>query len=193
MNQAPELIDALIHRHSTPATCLTAPAPDDATLRRILQAAESAPDHGGLHPWRFLVIDGAALERLGEVFVDAMRAKKPEANEALLERERVRARRAPMIIAAIAREEPGHPKIPEVEQLLAAGAATHQLLLAAQASGFGAVWLTGLRVYDPNVMQALGLAENERLIGMINIGTIRDDAPTKGTPRREATIDRWNG
>lgn len=193
MNQAPELIDALIHRHSTPATCLTAPAPDDATLRRILQAAESAPDHGGLRPWRFLVIDGAALERLGEVFVEAMRAKKPEAGEAILERERVRAQRAPMIIAAIAREEPGHAKIPEVEQLLAAGAATHQLLLAAQAAGFGAIWLSGLRIYDEHVMQALGLAEHERLIGMINIGTIRDGAPTKTRPRQEASIERWTG
>ena len=193
MNQAPDLVDALIDRQSTPATCLTAPAPDDATLQRILQAAESAPDHGGLHPWRFLVIDGAALERLGEVFVEAMRSKDPEASEATLKRERVRAQRAPMIIAAIAREEPDHAKIPEVEQLLAAGCASHQLLLAARAAGFGAVWLTGLRVYDENVMAALGLAANERLIGLINIGTVKENAPRKGRRRREAVIDRWPG
>ena len=193
MNQAPDLIDALIDRHSTPATCLVEPAPDDATLQRILQAAESAPDHGGLHPWRFLVIEGPALERLGEVFVEAMRTKNPDAGEATLERERVRAHRAPMIIAAIAREEPGHAKIPEIEQLLAAGAATHQLLLAARAAGFGAIWLTGMRVYDRNVMRPLGLADNERLIGLINIGTVKDGAPTRGKPRREAVIDRWDG
>ena len=193
MNQAPDLIDALIDRHSTPATCLVEPAPDDATLQRILQAAESAPDHGGLHPWRFLVIEGPALERLGEVFVEAMQTKNPDAGEATLERERVRAHRAPMIIAAIAREEPGHAKIPEIEQLLAAGAATHQLLLAARAAGFGAIWLTGMRVYDRNVMRPLGLADNERLIGLINIGTVKDGAPTRGKPRREAVIDRWDG
>ena len=193
MNQVPELLDALIDRHSTPATCLVEPAPNETTLQRILQAAESAPDHGGLHPWRFLVIEGAALERLGELFVAAMQKKDPEASEAALERERVRAHRAPMIIAAIAREEPGHPKIPAIEQLLAAGSATHQLLLAAQAAGFGAIWLTGLRVYDRNVMQGLGLAEDERLIGLINIGSIKDGAPTRGKPRREAIIDRWDG
>ncbi|HER19862.1 MAG TPA: nitroreductase, partial [Chromatiales bacterium] len=90
-------------------------------------------------------------------------------------------------------EEPGHAKIPEVEQLLAAGSAANQLLLAAQASGFGAIWLTGLRVYDPNVMRGLGLAENERLIGLINIGTIKDGAPTRGRPRRQAEIERWTG
>ena len=193
MNQDATLIDALIDRQSTPPTCLTDPAPDDTALQRILQAAESAPDHGGLHPWRFLVIDGEARDRLGEVFVEAMRIKTPDADESLLERERVRAHRAPMIVAAIAREEPEHAKIPEIEQLLAAGTATHQLLLAAQASGFGAVWLTGLRVYDRNVMRALGLADNERLIGLINIGTIKDDAPTRGKPRRKASIDRWTG
>ncbi|MCL7744299.1 nitroreductase [Guyparkeria hydrothermalis] len=193
MNQAPELLDALIDRHSTPATCLVEPAPDDDTLQRILQAAESAPDHGGLHPWRFLVIDGEALERLGELFVEAMRTKDPEASEATLERERVRAHRAPMIVAAIAREESGHAKIPEVEQLLAAGSAASQLLLAARAAGFGAIWLTGMRVYDPNVMRGLGLAENERLIGLINIGTIKDGAPTRGKRRRRAEIERWTG
>ena len=193
MNQAPELLDALIDRHSTPATCLVDPAPDHATLQRILQAAESAPDHGGLHPWRFLVIEGAALERLGELFVEAMRLKDPAATEATLERERVRAHRAPMIVAAIAREEPGHAKIPETEQLLAAGAATQQLLLAAQAAGFGAIWLTGMRVYDRNVMRGLGLADNERLIGLINVGSIKDGAPKRGKPRRGAVIERWTG
>ncbi|WP_410473989.1 nitroreductase [Guyparkeria sp. TX1] len=188
-----DLVDTLIHRHSTPPTCLTGPAPDDDTLLRILQAAESAPDHGGLHPWRFLVIDGPALDRLGETFVEAMRQKDPDAKEETLDRERVRAQRAPMIIAAIAREEPGHAKIPEIEQLLSAGIATHQVLLAAQALGFGAVWLTGLRVYDENVMRALGLAKNERLIGLINIGQIKEGAPTRGKRRRKAVIERWDG
>ncbi|MFI9652877.1 nitroreductase family protein [Guyparkeria halopsychrophila] len=193
MTEHRDLVDALIHRHSTPPTGLTGPAPDDDTLQRILQAAESAPDHGGLHPWRFLVIDGPALDRLGEIFVEAMRQKDPDAKEETLERERLRAQRAPMIIAAIAREEADHAKIPETEQLLSAGIATHQVLLAAQALGFGAVWLTGMRVYDENVMRPLGLAENERLIGLINIGQIKEGAPTRGKRRREATIDRWTG
>lgn len=193
MTEHRDLVDTLINRHSTPATCLTEPAPDDNTLQRILQTAESAPDHGGLHPWRFLVIDGPALDRLGEVFVEAMRRKDPEASDELLARERLRAQRAPMIIAAIAREEAGHAKIPEVEQLLSAGIAAHHVLLAARASGFGAVWLTGLRVYDEHVMAALGLAEDERLIGLINIGTVKEGAPTKGKRRRQAMIDRWAG
>ncbi|MFO7809466.1 nitroreductase [Guyparkeria sp.] len=193
MTEHRDLVDALIHRYSTPPTCLTGPAPDDDTLQRILQAAESAPDHGGLHPWRFLVIDGQALDRLGETFVEAMRQKDPEAKEETLKRERLRAQRAPMIIAAIAHQEPDHAKIPEIEQLLSAGIATHQVLLAARASGFGAVWLTGLRVYDENVMQSLGLAKNERLIGLINIGQVKEGAPTRGKRRRKAVIERWNG
>lgn len=90
-----DLLDHLLHRCSTPPKCLAPPAPDEATLQRILQAAESAPDHGGLHPWRFLVIEGQGLERLGEVFVEAMKRRDPAATEAILERERERALRSP--------------------------------------------------------------------------------------------------
>ncbi len=193
MNQDPRLLDALIERRSTPPRCLTGPAPDDATLQRILQAAESAPDHGGLHPWRFLVIRGAALDRLGDVFVDAYRQRVPDATEAACERERERALRPPMIVAAIARAEPGHEKIPEIEQLLSAGAATQQVVLAAEAAGFGVVWLTGERVYDRRVMRALGLAENETLLGLINIGTRADSAPSAAKKRRTATLEFWTG
>lgn len=186
-----DLLDHLLHRHSTPAKYLASPAPDEATLQRILQAAESAPDHGGLHPWRFLVIEGQGLERLGEVFVEAMQRRDPAATEATLERERERALRPPLIVAAIARRQPGHAKIPEIEQLLAAGIATHQVMLATEALGFGVVWLTGLRVYDDYVMQALGLAADETLIGLINIGTPTESAPTKGKKRRRAEVERW--
>jgi nitroreductase len=193
MIQDPRLVDALIERRSTPPDCLTAPAPDDATLRRILQAAESAPDHGGLHPWRFLVIRGAALDRLGEVFVEACRRRVPDVSDAMLERERQRALRPPLIIAAIARVEADRPKVPEIEQLLAAGTATHQVVLAAEASGFGVVWLTGERVYDPYVQGKLDLAGNERLIGLLNVGSRGQAAPTAARERREAPLSLWEG
>jgi len=193
MIQDPLLLDALTGRRSTPAGCLTAPAPDDTTLQRILQAAESAPDHGGLRPWRFLVIRDNALDRLGEVFVEAYRRRVPEATEANLERERLRALRPPLIVAAIARVDPGHAKIPEIEQLLAAGAATHQVVLASAALGFGVVWLTGERVYDAHVQSALGLSADERLIGLVNIGTRKESAPANGRKRQAAPLDFWEG
>jgi len=193
MIQDPRLLDALIGRRSTPAGHLAAPAPDDATLQRLLQAAESAPDHGGLRPWRFLIIRDAAQERLGEVFVEAYRRRVPEATEATLERERLRALRPPLIVAAIARVEAGHAKIPEIEQLLAAGAATHQVVLAAETAGYGVVWLTGERVYDSHVQSALGLASDERLIGLVNIGTRQESAPSGGRKRQVAPLDVWEG
>ncbi|MFP4639989.1 MAG: nitroreductase [Guyparkeria sp.] len=193
MNQDPRLLEALFDRRSTPPKCLAAPAPDDETLQRILQAAESAPDHGGLHPWRFLVIRGPALDRLGEVFVEAYRQRVPDATDAACERERERALRPPLIVAAIARTEPGHEKIPEIEQLLSAGIATHQVVLATEALGFGVVWLTGPRAYDPQVMRALGLDENETLIGLINIGSRTEDAPKSPRKRGTATLEFWTG
>ncbi len=193
MTKHHDLVDALIHRHSTPPTCLTAPAPDNATLQRILQAAESAPDHGGLHPWRFLVIQDQSLDRLGEVFVKAYRQRLPNATDAACERERGRALRPPLIVAAIARTEPGHKKIPEIEQLISAGVATHQVVLATEALGFGVVWLTGPRVYDPQVMHALGLAGDETLIGLINIGSRDENTPQSPKKRVTANLEFWTG
>ena len=162
-------------------------------MKRLLQAPESAPDHGSLHPWRFLVIRGKGLDALGNLFVEAYRQRVPDASEAMLERERERALRAPLIVAAIARIVPDHAKVPEVEQLLAAGAATHQLVLATEALGFGVIWLTGDRAYDPVIHARLGLTDDERLLGLINIGTRAESAPTKERERRPATLTVWDG
>ena len=56
---------------------LAEPAPEGERLERILAAGASAPDHGRLRPWRFIVIRGEARRRLGEVFADALRRRNP--------------------------------------------------------------------------------------------------------------------
>jgi len=188
-----DLIAFLIQRQSTPAKCLTDPAPSHNELQQLMAATESAPDHGALKPWRFLVIYGDKREALGDLFVQALLQKMPETEPSLLERERGRALRAPMLIAAIARLDHDHPKVPATEQLLAAGAATQQLMLAANHLGYGTIWLTGSRVYDRNVMTGLGLAPDEHLIGLINLGTCVTDAITKQTQRRTPDVTYWQG
>ena len=46
---------AFLHaRRSTPSRLLGEPAPDDAQLLRLLEAAVRVPDHGKLVPFRFL-------------------------------------------------------------------------------------------------------------------------------------------
>ena len=69
------------------------------------------------------------------------------------------------------------PKVPEIEQLLSAGCAAHAVLLASHALGFGAIWRTGPVTYLPGLNPALGLAENERVVAFLYLGTIA------GTPK----------
>ncbi|MGH6942818.1 MAG: nitroreductase family protein [Geminicoccaceae bacterium] len=188
-----DALTALLTRHSVAPAFLGEPAPDDAALERILAAGASAPDHGRLRPWRFIVIRGRARARLGTVFADALKLRQPDAPDAALERERQRPLRAPLVIALAARIDPQHPKIPEIEQILSTGAAGQNLLLAAHAAGFGAKWLTGANAYDEHVKAALGLQSGERLVGFLHVGTRTGEPPKvpHADPRKH-TVE-WRG
>ncbi len=188
-----EALEAVITRSSVAPAFLTEPAPEGAALDRILAAAASAPDHGRLRPWRFIVIRGAARARLGEVFAEALRQRQPEAAETALEQERARPLRAPLLIAVVAKLDPQHPKIPEVEQILSTGAAVQNLLLAAHAQGFGAKWLTGANAYDEHVRAALGLAPGDRLVGFVHLGSIEGKPPSVPHADAAELTTEWSG
>jgi nitroreductase len=122
-----DALAALSTRHSVAPPFLTEPGPDEQMLARILAAGASAPDHGRLRPWRFIVIRGEARARLGEVFARALLKRQPDAPAEALEQERGRPMRAPVVIAVVARLDPQHPKIPEFEQILSTGAAVENI------------------------------------------------------------------
>lgn len=172
---------ALNRRRSIPSRLLGEPGPDEAQLDAILAAAVRVPDHGKLVPWRFLRIHGETRTQLGELLAQRSRERDPQAPEAAVEKDRRRFSFAPLIVAVIARLTPGH-KVPEIEQLLSGGAVCFAMLQAAQAQGFGAQWLTGWAAYDPVVLERLGLAKNERLLGFMHIGTATETAPERDRP-----------
>jgi nitroreductase len=163
-----DALEALCTR--TSVSSLAEPGPTDEQLAAILRAASRAPDHARLRPWRFLIVRGEARRRLGEVMADALRASDPEAPEPLLERERQKPLRAPaiLVVSVTPKERPG---VPEVEQILAGGAAAQNILLAAHALGLGAIWRTGGTAYDDNVIQALDLVPGSRIVGFLYLGT----------------------
>ena len=188
-----EALETILTRQSVAPAFLAEPAPDGEQLERILAAGASAPDHGRLRPWRFIVIRGEARHRLGRTFADALLRRQPDAPEAALEQERARPLRAPLLIAVAARLDPQHPKIPEIEQVLSTGAAVQNILLAAHAQGFGAKWLTGANAYDEHVRAALGLAADHRLVGFIHLGTIAGTPPAvPHADPRDHTVE-WHG
>jgi nitroreductase len=188
-----DALAALSTRHSIAPPFLTGPGPDAAMLAEILAAGASAPDHGRLRPWRFIVIRGDARERLGEVFAEALAKRQPDSPAEALQQERGRPLRAPVVIAVVARVDPQHPKIPEFEQILSTGAAVENILLAAHAQGFGAKWLTGANAYDDHVKAALGLTGNDRLAGFVHLGTVDGKPPqVPHADARDLTVE-WQG
>jgi nitroreductase len=177
--------DFILARSSEPR--LQAPAPGPGVLARAFACAARAPDHGLLRPWRYLVVEGEGLERLGDLFADTY---GPEADEKILAKLRKSPLRAPMVIIAIA-SPVEHPKIPAREQVLSAAASTTLLELALQDAGFGVMWRTGSPAYNPAVTEALGLSEQESVIGFIYTGSVVSAKPA--VPRLEPTVfvSRW--
>jgi nitroreductase len=183
-------LSALRHRRSTPSRLLGPPGPDAAQLRALLECAVRVPDHGKLVPWRFLAIAGDARHALGEFLAARSLERDPAAATAAVEKDRQRFSHAPRVVAVIARLTPGH-KIPEQEQLLSGGAVCFQLLLAADAMGFGAQWLTGWPAYDPAVAARLGLGEHERVLGFLHLGTAAEAVPERERPDAMALLSEW--
>ncbi|MEQ8955703.1 MAG: nitroreductase [Gammaproteobacteria bacterium] len=162
-------LQALHTRSSVPH--LGDPLPEPAVLENIYKAALRAADHGVLKPWRFLRIHGAARQRLGDLFITATRADNPELTTEEQDRLRQKPMRAPLIVVVIS-SYCEHPKVPQLEQDLSAGAAAQNMLLAAHAQGVGAMWRTGSMAYHPLVKTGLGLGPHEKIIGFLYIGTI---------------------
>lgn len=182
----PEALAFLLERRSTPAKTLTAPGPDDATLRTILTAAARTPDHGKLVPWRFLIIRGDAQAALADAA--AARAAETGLDEEGVEKARRAFLDGAMIVAVIASPKPSE-KIPDVEQTMSAAAVCLGLLNAALASGIGANWLSGWLSHDAAFRQrALKLRPTETVAGFIHLGTPRNAPPERPRPPVETLV-----
>ncbi len=179
------VLDAINTRAS--AVKLDLPAPSREQMEKILVAGCHAPDHGKLAPWRFIVLEGEKRNILGKAMIDAMKAANPAATDADLERERAKVDRAPTIVVVAARTVDKGDKIPQIEQVVAVGAATQNVFLAANALGFGAMWKTGGPAYDPMVKRALGLEAQDQIIGFVYLGTATMPGQVK-SPNMEGRI-----
>lgn len=180
----------LLKRHSTPAKALAEPAPDDEQLRQIFEIAMHAPDHGRIYPYRFITIRGDARHELSRVFGDVVKKRDPDVSDDYLKKQKDKPLRSPLIIVVVACLTES-PKIPAIEQMLCAGAAAHNILLASNAMGFGSIWLTGDNAYDALVESALGLASNEKIIGFIYLGTDMKELPSPPKPSIDEKISQW--
>ena len=185
-----DALDLLLGRAS--ASRLTDPAPAPAELDIMFQAALRAPDHGRLRPWDFVVIAGEHRTGFGELLAASYARREPDAPPESLQRERDKALRAPLIVVVAARVHKGH-KIPEAEQIASAAAAAQNLLLAAYAQGYGAIWRTGAPAYDPAIAQGLGLGPDASIVGFLYLGTRASDPMPTQRPATPDHVRIWQG
>ena len=166
----PDAIELLKTRRSVKPREMTAPGPSPAELETILTIGARVPDHGKLAPWRFIIFEGDARVRAGEVIAKVFAKKNPSAPAADIEIEKKRLTDAPLVIGVVSFTRP-HPKVPAWEQELSAGASAMNMVTAATALGYGASWLTGWFAFDRDVLDGMGLKADEKLAGFIHIGT----------------------
>lgn len=188
----PDTIELLKTRRSVKPMELRAPGPSAAELETLLTIASRVPDHGKLAPWRFIIFEGEARHKAGDKISEVFRAKNPDATADQIAFERNRLARAPLVVAVVSRAAP-HVKIPEWEQTLSSGAAAMNLVIAANALGFAASWLTEWYAYDRKVLDALGLAANEKLAAFVHIGTPVTSPADRERPALSAVVRRYEG
>ena len=173
-------IDLLKTRRSVKPREMTGPGPSPAELETILTIGARVPDHGKLSPWRFIVFEGDAGARAGEVIAKVFVQKNPNAAAAEIDIEKRRLTDAPLVIGVVSFITP-HPKVPPWEQELSAGASAMNIVTAATALGYGACWLTGWFAFDRDVLDGFGLKRDEKLAGFIHVG--KPSKPNEDRPR----------
>nr|WP_306432928.1 nitroreductase [Streptomyces harenosi] len=155
---------------------LTEPAPCDQEFHYLLRAAATAPDHGRLQPWRWILLRGAARHALADCLAEEARGTG---------RDRIAAKvlRAPLLATLVFAPRLGH-RVPEWEQLAATSAMAHAMMLLLHGRGFGSIWRTGALADSAQARRLLGLRDGERLLGWLFIGTpVRTGAPRRRPPQ----------
>jgi nitroreductase len=170
---------------------LVAPGPDAGELRQILEIAMRTPDHGKLHPWRFVHVPAGRRAAFAELLQRAYRAQHPEPGRLELEANERFARQAPELIVALSSPTPGH-KIPVWEQEISCGQALMNLQVAAHALGYVAGLVTGWAAYSDMVLQAFG-APPERIAGFVFIGTPAIALEERPRPDYDEVVSEWRG
>ena len=140
-----------------------------ALIEKLLAAAVQAPNHYKVRPWRFVVLTGNGLRRLGDVMAASSAERQPDLPPEVMEKTRALPFRAPLIIA-VGVDEPGEAKVKQIENIAAVAAACQNLLLAAHAAGLAVKWRTGGWAVDAKVKEFLGFSADQHLIAFLYIG-----------------------
>ena len=162
-----DVFEAIYDRHSQ-GKVKPDPVPREL-IEKLLDAAVQAPNHYKVRPWRFVVLTGDGLKKLGDVMAASQQARHPEYPLEAFDKCRAVPLRAPVVIA-VGVDKPGEAKVLEIENVAATAAAIQNLLLAAHGMGLGAKWRTGEWARDSMVKEFLGFEDGQHIIGFIYLG-----------------------
>jgi nitroreductase len=184
------LLDALTRRNSAPR--LTDPAPCGEALTKMLRCALRVPDHAWLRPWRFASVRGDERAALGQLMLESLLRRQPDADEAARSKAMNAPLRAPLVLVVMAAITE-HPKVPAWEQRISAGCAAYSVLLAAEALGYAGIWRTGAVAEDRTFARDFGAADNEHIVGFLYLGTRQGTEKTLPALDPESFHDEWAG
>lgn len=175
--------NALIHsrQHVSPKR-LIAPGPNPSQKLEILNAAGAAPDHGKITPWHFYEVSQESRNLLGDLFADALITRDPSATSTQIDEAKQKAFRGPLLLLVTARLNNELDNIPEQEKLISAGCAIQNVLLMANALGFGSGLSSGKALYSQKMRELFLLKDKEQPLCFITIGTISVHKPNKQRP-----------
>lgn len=190
LNDRSSILALLQTRRSARPRDLVEPGPSPDELRQILEIAMRTPDHGKLHPWRFVHVASGRRETFAQLLRNAYCEEHPDAGRLEIEANDRFARQAPELIVALSSPTLGH-KIPVWEQELSCGAACMNLLLAAHALGYAAGLVTGWAAYSETVLRSFG-APPERIAGFIFLGTPAVELEDRPRPSWDEVVSEWS-
>ena len=187
-----QIIDFLLARKSAPIDKLHEPGPSDEEIATLIRIASRVPDHGRLAPWRFVLYRGDARHEIGEKLAALAEKLEGPLPEARLDKERTRFSRAPLVVGVvhIPRE---NPKIPAWEMFLSGGMAAMNLMIAANALGYGTNLITNWYSDSEEGRRVLGLRPEERVVGFVHIGSFAGDDFERQRPDPAAVVSDYAG
>lgn len=178
-----DVLATLLDRRSTAA--LVEPGPTPAQVDALLRAATTAPDHGRIRPWRFVVVSGEARDRFADALEDGGLAGDPDLPEGRRQKLRSKAFVAPTLVAVVAAPRPH--KVERWEQVVSASCTGYAMVLAAHAMGLGAMWKSVPFRTGPLLRQVLAMGDDDELLGWVLVGTPADPASISGRPEPDLT------
>lgn len=161
---------------------LLAPGPDASQLNRILSVAATAPDHGQIVPWRFVLVPSSARGRLADSFASALLERDAQATCEQQAQAREKAHRSPLLMLLVVDGGRGDADIDLHERILSAGCAVQNMLLMATAQGFGSALTSGKALKSTVLRQLFALSAQEHALCFVSIGSVQSRKADRARP-----------